>query len=176
MPISLRPATAADVPAIAALHARSWRENYAGEMSATYLKEEAAAERLAEWHRRFAEETDRMRVILAEGDGALLGFCCVMLDHSAADGSLLDNLHVRADQQGTGLGKRLMRAGAACVRQESDSDRLYLWVLAGNTRAREVYHRLGGRTGRTEQHRMPGTEAPGATAISVHFSVADLLA
>ncbi|MCP9237429.1 GNAT family N-acetyltransferase [Lewinella sp. JB7] len=174
MPVTLRPATAADVPAIAALHARSWRENYTEAMSAKYLTEEAPTERLAEWTRRFAGDTDRMRVSVAEVAGELVGFCCILLDHHETDGSLLDNLHVRADHQGSGLGKRLMRAAAQQVVRDSGSDRMYLWVLATNTRALAVYQRLGGRVGRTETHLMPGTEPPGTTAISVHYSAREL--
>ncbi|WP_420458758.1 GNAT family N-acetyltransferase [Neolewinella sp.] len=172
----LHPAAPHDAPRIAALHARSWQENYTAAMSATYLQQEAPAERLAVWTERFAHPAPGMRVLLAEDDdGELLGFSCLFLDHHSEDGSLLDNLHVRADQQGTGLGKRLMQATARLVLAEAQNDKLYLWVLDSNTRARAVYERLGGRVGRSEQHHMPGTGPEGVAATSMHWRAGELL-
>ena len=171
----LRQATPQDVPRIAALHARSWQENYTAAMSANYLQQKAPVERLAVWAERFAHPASGMRVLLAEDDGQLIGFSCFFLDHHPADGTLLDNLHVRADRQGAGLGKHLMQATARSVLAEAQSDKLYLWVLNSNTRARTVYERLGGRVGRSERHHMPGTGPEGVVATCMHWRAGELL-
>ena len=172
----LHPATPQHAPHIAALHARSWQENYTDAMSATYLQQKAPAERLAVWTERFAHPAPGMRVLLAEDDnGQLIGFSCFFLDHHPEDGTLLDNLHVRADRQGTGLGKHLMQATARLTLAEGQNDKLYLWVLDSNTRARNVYERLGGRLGRSEQHHMPGTGPEGVAATIMHWRADSLL-
>ncbi len=172
----LRPATPQDAPRIAALHARSWQENYTDAMSATYLQQEVPAERLAVWTERFAHPAPGLRVLLAEDEnGELLGFSCLFLDHDPTDGTLLDNLHVRANQQRTGLGKQLAQATARLTLAEGQSDKLYLWVLDSNTRARTVYERLGGRVGRSERHHMPGTGPEGVAATSMHWRAGTLL-
>ena len=174
--MQLRQATPQDAPRIADLHARSWQENYTAAMSATYLQQEVPAERLAVWTERFAHPAPGLRVLLAEDEnGELLGFSCLFLDHDPADGSLLDNLHVRADQQRTGLGKQLAQATARLTLAEGQSDKLYLWVLDSNTRARTVYERLGGRVGRSERHHMPGTGPEGVAATSMHWRAGTLL-
>lgn len=169
--VRFRPATAADVPAIAALHARSWQETYTAAMSALYLVQEAPAERLAEWTRRFATALtpDPMRVLLAEVDGELVGFCCLYLDHDPVDGTLLDNLHVRADQQGSGLGRNLIDWARRAAVEETVSGRLYLWVLDSNVRARKVYEHLGGRPGRSARKPLPGGGPEGIAATSIHW-------
>ncbi|CAH1000890.1 hypothetical protein LEM8419_01936 [Neolewinella maritima] len=169
MSTPLRPATPADAPRIAALHTRSWQENYTADMSADYLQGEAAAERLAVWTERFAAPDPGMRVLLAEEGDELLGFACIFLDHDPQAGTLLDNLHVRADQQGKGLGKQLMQAVATLAQQEAHSDQLYLWVLNNNTRARTVYLRLGGRVGQSKKRPLPGTGPEGAWSSTVHW-------
>ena len=172
----LRQATPQDAPRIAALHARSWQENYTAAMSASYLQQEGPTERLAVWTERFAHPAPGMRVLLAEDDdGRLIGFSCFFLDHHPEDGTLLDNLHVRADQQGAGLGKHLVQATARLTLAEGQSDKLYLWVLDSNTRARNVYERLGGRVGRSEQHHMSGTGPEGVAATSMHWRAGSLL-
>ena len=173
--ITLRSATPFDAGRIAALHTRSWRENYAGDMSDAYLAHEAPAERLSVWTDRFTDTRENMRVVLAEDGTELVGFCCLFLDHDPADGTLLDNLHVRADYRGQGVGKQLMHDAAQAVRHYDPSGKLYLWVLQSNSSAMAVYRRLGGQPGRKEHHYMPGTGEEGVTAIAVHFDPPTLL-
>ncbi len=173
--ITLRSATPFDAPRIAALHTRSWRENYAGDMSDDYLTHEAPAERLSVWTNRFTDTPENMRVVLAEAGTQLLGFCCLFFDHDPTDGTLLDNLHVHADYKGHGIGKRLMHDAAEAVLSYDPAGKLYLWVLESNTPAMTVYRRLGGLPGRSERHHMPGTGKAGVAAIAMHFDPPTLL-
>ncbi|NJB87160.1 ribosomal protein S18 acetylase RimI-like enzyme [Lewinella marina] len=169
-----RPATPFDAPRIAALHTRSWRENYRGAMTDDYLDGQAADERLGVWTQRFSEENPNMQVFLAESGVNLVGFCCLFLDHDSKDGTLLDNLHVHIDYRGRGVGKQLMHWAAKTTMAHDPAGKLYLWVLQQNTAAAAVYRKLGGRMGRREQHHMPGTAAEGTPALAVHFDPADL--
>ncbi|THH36444.1 GNAT family N-acetyltransferase [Neolewinella litorea] len=170
-----RSATPFDAPRIAQLHARSWRENYRGAMTDTFLDQEARADRLAVWTRRFSDDDPRMRVLLAEEGKILVGFCCLYLDEEPEDGTLLDNLHVHANYHGRGVGKQLMHWAAETVLAYDPAGKLYLWVLEQNTPARRVYAALGGHVGRCEHRGLPGTGPGGAPALAVHFDPRNLL-
>ena len=173
--ITYRPATPFDAPRIAALHTRSWQENYRGDLPDHYLDQEASGERLAIWTDRFSLPNPNMHVMLAESDNRLVGFCCLFLHHHPDDGALLDNLHVRHDMQGVGVGRRLIRWAAVTTLADDPAGRLYLWVLKTNTRAAAVYTHIGGRLGRTErQHIVPG-QPTGVEAVAVHFSAEELI-
>ncbi|PPK84519.1 ribosomal protein S18 acetylase RimI-like enzyme [Neolewinella xylanilytica] len=173
--VTYRPATPFDAPRIAALHAQSWQENYRGALTDEYLDREATAERLSVWTERFSQPNDDMQVMLAEAGNQLVGFCCVFLHHDPQDGALLDNLHVRAEYQGRGVGRRLIRWAAVIAVAADPENRLHLWVLKTNTSAAAVYRHLGGRTGRTESKQLvPGQPAP-VEAICVHFDAEQLI-
>jgi GNAT superfamily N-acetyltransferase len=143
--VRLRAATAADVAAIAALHAESWRRAYRGLYSAAYLDHEVHAERLRVWTRRFETARLDQRTVVAADEGGLVGFVHTLLDEDARWGALLDNLHVAAAWQRRGLGTRLVAASAGAVVDERPGRGLYLWVLEDNAPARAFYAARGGR-------------------------------
>ena len=172
--ITYRPATPFDAPRIAELHTRSWRETYRGDMSDDYLDHTAPKERLDVWTQRFSEENEALRVFLAEDGKLLVGFCCLLMEHSRQDGTLLDNLHVHSEYRKHGIGKRLMHWAAKQVMNYDPAGKLYLWVLETNTPAIDVYRHLGGSTGRSEQHQLPGSGPAGVSAIAVHFDPDEL--
>lgn len=154
--VAIRAAEAADAPAIAALHAASWRAHYRGAFSDSYLDGPVEAERLAVWTRRLAEPRADMIVRLAsEGDG-LLGFVCLFVDHDPEHGSLIDNLHVAASRKGQGIGQVLMHAAGLALRGVRPVRPLHLFVLEPNRAARGFYDRIGGRVTGHETH--PGPE------------------
>ncbi|WP_157974545.1 GNAT family N-acetyltransferase [Lewinella sp. IMCC34183] len=173
-PVTYRSATPFDAPRIAELHASSWQENYRGAMSDHYLDAEAPAERLSVWTGRFSAEDKSLRVWLAEEEDILAGFCCVVLGESERDGTLLDNLHVRAGYRGTGIGRYLLNWAAEEVLAYDPAGKLYLWVLEQNTSAMDVYRHLGGTPGRRELRHLSGMAPEGVGAIAVHFDPGDL--
>ncbi|MEM8656222.1 MAG: GNAT family N-acetyltransferase [Pseudomonadota bacterium] len=130
--------TDADLPAVKALHLQSWRRSYAGLMPDVFLQDPVAQE----MEQRWAQLPDDHDVALvAEQSGVLVGFGLVYTTH--AEGPLLESLHVRADQQGKGVGRQLMaRLARALV--DNGYDRLWLEVIAGNGAARRTYARWGG--------------------------------
>jgi GNAT superfamily N-acetyltransferase len=143
--MKLRPATDGDVAAIAATHAQSWKNSYRGVYPDSYLDTDVDDERLAAWTEPFANKRADQRTILAEDDGVLAGFAHLYLDEDETHGALVDNLHVLAAWQGTGLGRRLLAASARIVLDERPGRGLHLWVLEPNAKARGFYAALGGR-------------------------------
>ena len=159
--MNLRIARPEDAEAIARLHAESWRVAYRGMYRDEYLDGDIVRERAAFWKQRFDAPADNQYVLLAvEGDDPL-GFVCAYGDADPPWGTLVDNLHVRLDRQGCGLGRALLSASAAWSRERYPDSALHLWVLDGNRKARRFYELLGGRP---EESRV--SEPPGGGSIT----------
>jgi ribosomal protein S18 acetylase RimI-like enzyme len=141
--IAYRDAEASDAEAVAALHARSWREHYRGEFEDAYLDGDLVGERLAVWRERLARRPAHQLVRLACDGGQLVGFVCVYGDHDPRWGSLIDNLHVLASAKRSGVGSSLMRQAGAWLAERHPDRGVYLLVLASNAGARRFYERLG---------------------------------
>jgi len=137
MDVHIRPAAAGDVEAVAALHAESWRSTYRGTFSDFYLDGEAPEERLQHWINRLSSgPLPKQGVLVAMDGGVCVGFICIYLQAEPAWGPVLDNLHVRPDRKGRGIGSRLIQEGLGWVRSRRSFDRWHLWVLEGNAAAR----------------------------------------
>ncbi len=142
--MKIRPAVAADIPAIARLHAESWRVAYRGMLQDDYLDKTIFGERLALWEERFRAPAANQYVVVAQMDGTITGFACVYGAEDARWGSFLDNLHVLPGQKRQGIGTALMRDVAAWSLRSWPTAGLYLWVLESNTSAIRFYEMLGG--------------------------------
>jgi ribosomal protein S18 acetylase RimI-like enzyme len=138
-----RLATVADAPAVAALHAASWRTAYAGLLDPQWIATALDGNRAAVWAGRFRDPDPALRVILAEDGDGLAGFCSLYLGADPQWGSHVDNLHVRPGLKGAGLGRKLLAAAADLALPVAPG--LDLYVYSANTAARAVYARLGGR-------------------------------
>lgn len=147
-----RPAIPADADRIAALHARSWQETYRGMMPDAFLANDVEAERLAYWRDEFAKSPPNRHIIVAEADGQLAGFACIIAGHDPVYGALLDNLHVSTTYKGRGIGRNLMKLAAEWVREHQPDSSFYLWVYEKNHAARTFYDGLGARN----QEAVPG--------------------
>lgn len=79
---------------------------------------------------------------------------------------LIDNLHVRPDLKGKGIGRALL-ADAMLRAQGAGLTSAYLSVLDGNHRARHFYERLGGRYAAEEMIPFAGVD------LAVHWLVFD---
>jgi len=157
-----REATAGDVEGIAALHADSWRRHYRGAYSDAFLDGDVVADRLAVWAERL-NRADRSNecTLVAERDGDIVGLAHTILDTDPEWGALLDNLHVRYDLKGSGIGTLLMAETARAVIARAPSSGLFLWVLEGNTAAQAFYEARGGKSEGSK-----ASEAPGGGTIS----------
>lgn len=78
--VQYRLACTADAPAVAALHADSWRRHYRGAYSDAFLDGDVAADRLAVWPDRMREVREDQFAIVAELDRQLVGFVHTILD------------------------------------------------------------------------------------------------
>lgn len=141
--VTFRPATFADFPTLARLHAQSWQQTYRGLMRDDFLENEVAHERLTVWEERLSQPDPNRLVQMAEQDGDCVGFVCAFFDHDPTWGSYIDNLHVRPDKKGAGIGVLLMREAAVWFDSLRPDAPFYLWVLEGNHGARQFYERLG---------------------------------
>jgi GNAT superfamily N-acetyltransferase len=139
-----RPAGRHDAPAIAGLHADSWRRHYRGAFADAFLDHDAAGYLLALWTERLRVPDPHARTIVAEQDGALAGLAHTILGEDPAWGALLDNLHVAYGLKGHGIGTRLLALTGQAVLDEAPSSGLYLWVLEQNSAARAFYAARGG--------------------------------
>jgi ribosomal protein S18 acetylase RimI-like enzyme len=168
---TLRDATSSDAEAIAALHADSWRRNYRGAYDDAFLDGDVDEERLGVWTERLTDPSpDSQVTIVAEHDGAVVGFAHTIFDADAEWGALLDNLHVVHHLKGQGLGRRLVERTARAVVERRPGSGLYLWVLEQNTAAQAFYDALGGtRIGREIRGPVPG----GGTAPAFRYAWPD---
>jgi ribosomal protein S18 acetylase RimI-like enzyme len=156
-----RPGTTADTDAIAALHAASWRRVYRGAFTDEFLDGDLGGERRAHWSVRLADPDPALRTVVADDGGALAGFAHTVLGLDPKWGALLDNLHVAAGRQGSGIGTRLLGETAAAVLDHDPASRLHLWVLEQNVEAQAFYEARGGqRRERTSFPSPSGTEPP----------------
>ncbi len=149
----IRQASSPDAPAVAALHARSWRSAYRGLLSDQFLEDRVDEDRRCAWRQRFAElRPDAACVFIAEDDGGPIGFACVRLEEGPR--VLLDNLHVAPDRKRRGIGRRLVAEVARWTVEHAPGSVLYLWVLEKNVEARGFYRVLGATERDVEDHRV----------------------
>jgi GNAT superfamily N-acetyltransferase len=156
-----RAARASDAPAVAALHADSWQRHYRGITADQFLDQEATGFLVEHATQSLAAPGLADRMILAELDGALVGFAHTILDRDPHWGALVDNLHVSQDVKRGGIGTRLMALAARCVRDERPRSGLYLWVYEDNTAARAFCTARGGEC----VERRPVSDPPGAPGM-----------
>ncbi|WP_405057175.1 GNAT family N-acetyltransferase [Kribbella sp. NBC_01505] len=152
---SFRVAGVGDAEQIALLHADSWRRHYRGAFADAFLDGDIEVERRAVWAERLAVP-GHAETVLAEDDGGLVGFVHVMFDADPQWGSLVDNLHVRNAQRGSGIGGRLLRQAASAVGRRGASNAMYLWVLEQNAAAQGFYRASGGEAVGTALAPPPG--------------------
>jgi GNAT superfamily N-acetyltransferase len=136
--LSIRPAARADLPLIA-----------------QFIRDLAEYEKLAH-EVRFDEAVLGQRlfgarpyaeVLIGEIDGAPQGFALFFHNFSTFEGKpgvYLEDLFVRPDARGSGLGKALLK-GLAAIALERDCARLEWWVLDWNEPAIAFYKSLGAR-------------------------------
>ena len=143
--IRLRAAAPSDAPALARLHAESWRSAYRGMLGDAYLDGDIHREREAFWQRALSRPPANQHVILVEEDGALAGFVSLYGNDDSKWGTRIEALHVEPSRKRRGLGARLMMAAAAWCELAHPGRGIYLHVLQPNAAAQRFYERIGAR-------------------------------
>ncbi|MFD0686519.1 GNAT family N-acetyltransferase [Actinomadura fibrosa] len=154
--LTIRFAGPDDAEAVESARGRSWRAAYAG------LLPDAVIERLtgpAEVERRrgWLAANPAGRMLLAEVDGAPAGMAAYGPERRVPDGPVpgrsrveVYSLYVAPEHWSDGVGRALLERVADEARA-AGHDRLVLWVLETNARARRFYGRAGlTSTGRTD--------------------------
>lgn len=144
-PVTIRSARASDAPAVAALHADSWRRRYRGSYADSFLDGDVLSDRLVVWGERLHQPRSDSSTVIAEAGGRLAGFVHTVLDADPLWGALLDNLHVVVGHQRMGVGTRLMGHSAKFVVTQRPQRPMFLWVLERNDGAQRFYQALGGQ-------------------------------
>ena len=139
MDITVRPYRGEDWNAVEAVHDAARRtELKLADLEAAFvpLKEAAVSEGLFDY-----------TVLVAEGDGTVLGFAAYAEDALAW-------LYVDPAHYGQGIGSALVRQ----VLAENTARPMSIEVLCGNEPARRLYEKFGFRTVKTASGVMPGNE------------------
>jgi GNAT superfamily N-acetyltransferase len=149
---TVRPAVPQDVAAVAAVHVRSWRWAYAGLLPDDLLAGLRAEDRVPQWQRRVESDDPDRTLLLADLDGAVVGFVAVGAGREPVGGPGVGELmaiYLVPEVAGTGTGRALHDAGTAWL-VDRGFTLARLWVLTSNSRARGFYERMGWRhDGRT---------------------------
>jgi GNAT superfamily N-acetyltransferase len=157
----IRPATPSDSPAMADLHAASWRLAYRGAMSDEYLAGDIATYMRELWGARLSAPPANQHTFVAEEGDQLLGLACIYGNESAEWGNFLNNIHVAHAAQGRGVGAALLQAVATCCVDLYGERGLYLFVLQANEKAQRFYAHYGAENVGDDVWQAPdGTESP----------------
>lgn len=151
--IRIRRAEDRDRPAIAAIHAESWRDAYRGVLPDSLLDDSIHDIMDDRWATQLIRPEDA--VYVAEQDGAVVGFSATW----DGDSAYIDNLHVSKAARSQGVGRRLL-AETARHFLRIGRVRAHLHVVTANARARTLYLALGGEPGGVEDKDLYGTMVP----------------
>ena len=141
----VREMTLADCDRVAEIRIRGWQNAYRGLMPQPYLDALSVRED-AERRREHLRRSDGSVVnLVAEQDGELFDWAAYGPyregEVRTADAELYA-IYVDPGRYGAGIGHALLRESVRrCT--AAGHDRMYLWVLKGNTRARAFYERAG---------------------------------
>ncbi|HUS63021.1 MAG TPA: GNAT family N-acetyltransferase [Kofleriaceae bacterium] len=146
MNVLVRGARVGDAEAVARVHSESWRLAYGGVLSARYLAgldEEVLVER---WRKRLEGRGERRRLLVAEEDGAVVGFslfgpCDDDRDLVGFAGEV-QMLYVLPSAQRRGHGRALLDRAAAAM-AAAPLYWMVVWVVEVNHAARAFYRRVG---------------------------------
>jgi ribosomal protein S18 acetylase RimI-like enzyme len=133
----IRRAVDPDRPAIAHVHAESWRDTYRGILPDSLLDDRIHAIMADRWASKEIGPSDA--VLVAEEGGEISGFAATWDGEPA----YIDNLHVAAGARSRGIG-RLLLAETARHFLANGRKGAFLHVVAANRRARDFYLALGG--------------------------------
>lgn len=158
----IRQASPTDAEALARVHEATWRETYAGLMSAEMLNALTADARTAVWRRILGGEAGQLNTTyVAERDGGIVAFgsCGAQRDEEFAQAGYAGEftaVYVLKSDQRCGLGTGLMKAMMADLVARRLTG-YTLWVPRENIPARALYEQLGGKLLRSrETARDPG--------------------
>jgi ribosomal protein S18 acetylase RimI-like enzyme len=153
--MNLREATTNDAAQIAVLHAQSWQIAYRGILSDDYLDHQVLNDRMKVWQNRTQNPAANQVIFIYEENNEMIGFTCAFGNDSEELGTYIDNLHVKPDLKGKGIGTKLMRAVAEWSTKNYNQSKVYLHVFEENHAARRFYEKVGGINLKTSTEKCP---------------------
>jgi GNAT superfamily N-acetyltransferase len=145
--VEIRRARIGDAAQIGLVHVRSWQGAYRGLLPQEYLDGLDPAQRAGGWGRILAADAGpRSGVVVADGDGSLLGFAAFGPardeDQDPGQTGEVMAIYVLPGAWGQGWGRQLMAAAVTGL-AGAGFGRAVLWVLDANQRARRFYQTVG---------------------------------
>ncbi|HYM34479.1 MAG TPA: GNAT family N-acetyltransferase [Steroidobacteraceae bacterium] len=168
--IEYREASRADAEAIALLHAHSWQRAYRGILRDQFLDNDLISNRRELWRERLRTPPLSQYVLVAEDAATIVGFACTYGNEDVKWGSMLDNLHVRAEASRRGIGRQLLGRAARWSRESYPLCKFYLWVFENNVHARRFYEHLGATDSESVTIEPPG----GGQAVECRYTWSDV--
>src|SRR5882672_307158 len=127
--LEIRPATLADVDAIAAIHVEAWRETYRGLLPDSLLDQLSIPSRAEQWRRALERDAAITSIfVAAPATSDPIGFVAGGPRRGAATAAAAEvyALYVLQRAQRQGIGRRLMQALAIALRDRGFNS-LGLW-------------------------------------------------
>jgi ribosomal protein S18 acetylase RimI-like enzyme len=167
--IAVRRARPADAPLIGAVHVAAWRSAYPGILPEAYLAGLSVSRQAAFYDRQIRAGAG-VYVAVASGQDVpagtgprLVGYTTVGRARGSLPGGLqadgeVETLYVLDDWRDRGVGRRLIRTGAAHL-AAAGSRAAFLWVLRQNP-SRWFYQHIGGRAVAEAETRVAGVCVP----------------
>ena len=145
----IRDASAADLPAIAEIHASSWRAAYRGILADAFLDGDLLQDRKTRWAGIAERMQPRDNLLIAmDGEGAvgfIAGWASAALGCDDGYGYRQLACATRAARQQ--YGSRCFARWPEAPAGNAGNAVVRIWLLDGNASAHRFYHRLGGRDG-----------------------------
>lgn len=143
--IVLRVAGRDDAAAVAHLHTAVWRDTYRTLAPPAAFEALNETHRLARWTEILSAPSGKLRTLLADDGGRVVGFAAGGSPGDAAFGGRgeVKYLYVDRSMARRGVGRRLLGAMAAIFRDERYSG-MALGVVEGNDPAISFYRAMGG--------------------------------
>ncbi len=151
--IALRWSDRRDADALARVHAAAWAHAYAGIIPGPGLARMISRRGPAWWRRLHAFGG---RALVVEQGGTLAGYALVGRNRSGPGGEIQE-LYLRPDHQGIGLGGRLFEAAHAELIARAIAP-LTVWCLADNTLGLAFYRAKAGRETDRRTERVGGAD------------------
>jgi GNAT superfamily N-acetyltransferase len=137
--VEIRPATLADVDAIARNHVASWQAGYRGILSDEVLDGLRISDRVDRWTKVLDGAAGDDVLLVADDGGVLCGHVYgAPATNPAHVGGEIISLYCPPEAWGHGTGRALLVAGRRAL-VDLGFEELGIWVLDGNDRAQGLY-------------------------------------
>ncbi|WP_405845897.1 GNAT family N-acetyltransferase [Streptomyces sp. NBC_01518] len=161
--LRIRPMTLADCDRVSEIRVLGWQFAYRGLMPQSFLDGLSATADAERRRARFAESDGSVLNLVASVGDEIIGWAALgpyREGELRAEDAELYALYLDPKHVGTGAGRALIQEAlrrAAAL----GHDRVYLWVVRGNARARRFYERAGFRAdGAEEPYEVEGVLVP----------------